>query len=523
MFNFLKTDDPYLGNGTFGQLARFGPERCAVMHLQLMDLENGGWMKKKEFDRYNSAYAESDPAVKEFLDNATTVFFQRYRYIFNKHLVKKWTSTEVVHYLLGGDPHHAKEFARWLVYHKTKHDSKKGTSTTHMQTRSNSSTPVSARSTPATPTSSKSINSESTNSLNGEEMEFIFEKKEVTLGKHHKMTHGDVKIDLHESMNFITENADPSLILKDPFITQNWAYINSLANEKIAVDTWAETTPNNKKYAPFVVNIIHSICIHSSHQQRCENYVQLCGLLSSTGVGEVRRTCRAIMNSIINRRFNLWVLQTTNQRRKSAGVREIKRLQGHEKVALFAEFTNSFFAKVDNAMGSREVWKKIRSRLESTSGKASECEKAELLEKFCKCAKENPKYVKAHRPMGIELTARTAKAVSLGVLVAVNNSFLKGSGFAIEDIVDDEVAARGIKLAVDPKRKSTLQNKRQAIRKHEWLRRVAAGQQDLKEVDVDSILPVSKRMKQFLDSGFHADILDGEKKMEMLDIEDLNA
>ncbi len=114
MFNYLKKDDPYLGDGTFGQLACFGPERCAVMHLQLLDLENK-WDTKDEFERYNLAYNTSDPAVHDFLNNSTAVFFRRFRYIFDKHKVKKWTSTEVVHYLLGGDPHHAKEFARWLV------------------------------------------------------------------------------------------------------------------------------------------------------------------------------------------------------------------------------------------------------------------------------------------------------------------------------------------------------------------------------------------------------------------------
>ena len=121
-------------------------------------------------------------------------------------------------------------------------------------------------------------------------MEFIFEKKVVTLGKHHTMTHGDIRIDLHESMNFLTESADPLVILKDPFVKENWAYINSIASEKVAVDVWDKTTSSNEKYAPFVLNIIRCISIHANHQQRCENYVQLCGLLAMTGVGEVRRT-----------------------------------------------------------------------------------------------------------------------------------------------------------------------------------------------------------------------------------------
>jgi hypothetical protein len=36
---------------------------------------------------------------------------------------------------------------------------------------------------------------------------------------------------VHESMNFLTEIADPLLILKESFVKENWAYIKSLANE----------------------------------------------------------------------------------------------------------------------------------------------------------------------------------------------------------------------------------------------------------------------------------------------------
>ena len=296
-FQFLKTSDPYLDKGTFGQIARFGPERCAAMHLRLLELENGGVEKEGEFRRYRETYQQSTDSVKDFLDQATDTFFERFRYIFNKHMVSKWTSPEILPYILGGDPHFAKEFARWLVYHKT--NASTAAPSTAMQTRSKPSTPSSIKSKTATPppstktTPSRSMQSSSeltsTDQHDGE-MEFIFQQKVVTLGKHHKMTPGDVKIDLHESMNFLMESADPLVILKDPFVKENWAYINSLANEEVAVDIWAKTTSTNEKYAPFVLHIIRCISIHANHQQRCENYVQLCGLLAMPGVGEGRRT-----------------------------------------------------------------------------------------------------------------------------------------------------------------------------------------------------------------------------------------
>lgn len=88
MFNFMKINDPFLGDGTFGQLARLGPEWCAVMHLHLSELEMGGWKSKDEFTRYKAAFNASNEEVKQYLDNAIEVFFQRFRAIFDKHLVK---------------------------------------------------------------------------------------------------------------------------------------------------------------------------------------------------------------------------------------------------------------------------------------------------------------------------------------------------------------------------------------------------------------------------------------------------
>ena len=123
MFHFLKIDDPYLGNNTYGHIARLGPERCYVMHSLLSELENGGWKTKPEFKRYLEAYPKViSAAVKEHLDKSSDMFLQRFRTLFDKHMVAKWTSTEVVHYVFGGDRHHAKEFVRWLVHHNSKED-----------------------------------------------------------------------------------------------------------------------------------------------------------------------------------------------------------------------------------------------------------------------------------------------------------------------------------------------------------------------------------------------------------------
>lgn len=91
-----------------------------------------------------------------------------------------------------------------------------------------------------------------------------------------------IVINLRESMSYLTEVADPVKMLEDPFIKHNWHYIVALSKAKEAVELlhrsddgkWDKSSWNGKDYEPFAVNVIKCICIHSSHQQRCENYVQ---------------------------------------------------------------------------------------------------------------------------------------------------------------------------------------------------------------------------------------------------------
>jgi hypothetical protein len=83
------------------------------MHVLLSDLESGGWKEKPEFKRYKDAYSTlAGEKETDYINKATGVFFRRFRDVINTHMVVKWTSTEIVQYVLSGDPHHAREFAR---------------------------------------------------------------------------------------------------------------------------------------------------------------------------------------------------------------------------------------------------------------------------------------------------------------------------------------------------------------------------------------------------------------------------
>jgi len=201
-----------------------------------------------------------------------------------------------------------------------------------------------------------------------------------------------IVINLCESMSYLTEVADPVKMLEDPFIKHNWHYIVALSKAKEAVDLlhrsddgkWDKSSWNGKDYEPFAVNVIQCICIHSSHQQRCENYVQLCGLLALTGVGEVRRTCRAIINSVINQCFNSWAAWISKKQREADSKKPVERVKGQEKIALFLEFIYDFFVKCDKGMAVAPdgLLKRIENRLGGLSSKASVREKEAKVDKF---------------------------------------------------------------------------------------------------------------------------------------------
>ena len=186
---------------------------------------------------------------------------------------------------------------------------------------------------------------------------------------------------------------------------------------------------NGIDYEPCVNDIIRKICIHSSHQQRCENYVQLCGLLASTGVGEVRRTCRAIINSVINRRFNAWVLPEANKRRNELGMSPVKRIEGKEKIALFREYCEDFFKNCDARKDAAPngMWERVINRLSGVADKASVAEQKARLEKCISCIGTKFKYSKTQEAKGVEQTAHTAGAVSLKHLVICKTSYLKNT------------------------------------------------------------------------------------------------
>ena len=480
MYHFLMRDDPFLGTNTFGQLSRFGPERCYVMHKKMSELEGNGWKAKHEFKKFRDVaegIGTGDYGV-EYFEKVTTLFFERFRFVLKKHMIRKWLSDSLIVLVFGGDPHHAQCLTEWLVHYEE-----------HVR--------------------------------HSEEDEFFpyeFPNKEVTLGHHHQMSEDEpIKVNLRDSMAYITSEIDREIVMKDPFIIKNWNLIKELAEVPQVVHLFDKTEDGKAidksswggvDFAHLVVSVLTDLIPLSNHQQRCENYVQLSGLLSKTGVGEVRRSCRVIMIGAIIRRFNSWALQEKHKMHAKEGKTKVKRLQGSDKTFLFLNFITGFFKRSDKAKQaiSNDRYKKICDRIRDSDKKSSAVERSNKLKVFERVLVKNFTINKAELATGIDITARIGGGVYLRILTKTNK---------MEDVVLAEIRARKIKVTKKVLDSLTIAEQKKLLKEDEFKERRAT--QELKLADIIYIKPVSEELKRVLYDGIQQQILDKQANILVLE------
>ena len=116
------------------------------------------------------------------------------------------------------------------------------------------------------------------------------------------MTHGDITVNLRESMDYLTNETDRTKIVNDRFVMYHWEGITYLAASDTPVDLLGGNIAEPLR--PLSEGIWKQVLIHAVHQQRCENYLQLSDRIALTGVGEARQSCRAMsVNNVI--RFSI--------------------------------------------------------------------------------------------------------------------------------------------------------------------------------------------------------------------------
>lgn len=479
MFNSLKQDDPFLGKGTWGQTSRFGSVRLYVMHKKLSELEDDGWKKNKHFKKFVDCLKGvgfGDTGISYF-EKTTETFFERYRFVFNKWMVSKWRSSDILHYMLAGDAEHATEFARWIVDYKQKADAQ---------------------------------SLEDTDEDIFEIAPYQFQDETVTLGNHHQMNANEplIQVNMRTSMEYLTQEADREKIANDPFLVDNWSLISSMADSPTAVELFKKhddgsldrSSWGTVDYEPLRIQMIKKICPHPNHQQRVENGVQMTGLVGKTGVAEVRRTIRAIILSSTIRPFNAWALEEKNRMNAAEGKPEVNRLQGSDKPGLLLKYIDKYvFSKADEGKRALEAsdsltYQTIVDKLKDGSSKASAKEVEKKVKHFEGTLKAPPKrQTKAEQATGVEKTAHIMEAFYTRLLVDTNSSFLPGDT-RMKDIANAEIKARGMQISDTTLSGMTLAEKRKELRKDELKERVGAGETELKEKDIIYIKPRSKEM-----------------------------
>lgn len=185
------------------------------------------------------------------------------------------------------------------------------------------------------------------------------------------------------------------------------------------------STWGDDDYTSFVDYIWRKICIHSHHQQRCENFVQMAALIARTLVGEKRRTWRAIILSTITRRFNIWAVEklraaAPDEEKKA----KIIRAEGSAYLALFSEYWDEQVEKdINDARleATPEEYLELKKSIEDPQNKSSakeiEARKAEFKQSLTSDAFFAQQYA-AELEEGYDMTAAMKGKVTVSELRA---------------------------------------------------------------------------------------------------------
>lgn len=204
------------------------------------------------------------------------------------------------------------------------------------------------------------------------------------------------------------------------------------------IDSWEEavdrSTWEGVNFMPLLEGIWRYVGIHSHHQQRCENYVQMAALIAKTLVGETRRTWRAIMLSTLMRRFNPYALLRRKEEKEDfAG----SRVEGSFRIEYFLDFIRQFekeAAEAKRELGPLKV-NELRMSIMDKKKKASSRERAKLENDIQRAVKKNMTVLAAEKIKGFSSTTVMGGKILLSALK-------KGEGH--EPLVNAELFARKI-------------------------------------------------------------------------------
>lgn len=479
MFHFAMKDDPILDKGSYGQISRFCVERLYVMHKTLSELEGDGWKDRAEFEEYKNALEGFNAKNQAYFDKMSRVFLMRYRFVFEKHIEPCWRSNGVLPYIIGGNPTLANQFARWLF-----DDDNEAVA------------------------------------IDDDDVvkEYDFLDEDIDLGPFHRRTIAkkNVVINVKDCMLYLTAEADREAIKSTPFVNSHKELIKKMGQCNHEVNLLKKRTwGTGNDFSELEDAIWNEIAIHSCHQQRVEQFVQLAALVAKTNVKEARRTMRAIILSAIIRPFHLWAKQIIAERKGDDKLR--RRVEGAVRGELFLKYMMAFRKKLERAkrlLEEREPGKynAIKDRLTNQHNKASATLRSKKVEKMMSCIENGKrKITKGEQAEGyIDEPIIMSGNITFKLLTMTrscqtcNDAWKKKKHTKCElegccmAAVHAELDKRNIKLSKKHCNELTITQKRHKIRDHEAKNVMVAqgkGEQGFNIKQVKHFKPQSELMK----------------------------
>ncbi len=460
-FEWLKKNDPFFAGKSFGYLSRFVLERLAVIHFDLLRLEDGGYKTLPQFARFmESLDGIHDGSVnsfgKDYFDKAPKVFIEVYRKGVEKHMIMRWLTSDKIHYLLGGDAVIAKHLSRWILHY---HDS---------------------------------VGVDIDDDAVAERCHFP--NTAFELGKFHNTSRGPVELNLPATMEFLLADIDPTKVLETPLVKENIELLRTLAESTQPItlfdkteESWGGLTPSTRNLLSiFQLTFAKLVCTHAHHQQICERYVNTVSLVSQTGVSETRRQDRTEIISGLHRPGTQHAIEVTGK----------KRIQGADRARYHFDEYDRLKQKFDRAVEilGRERFNPLRKRRISRE-KQSDKEKKENLEAFMTGLNAPRNVTKGEMPTTAELTATMGGLVILRLLSKKNDD--RTSGLVVRAVAA-ELTARGIILSEEESTNLSLKERVHKIRYDEYKKLKAEKEGIKKETDVSYVCPESDELRVFL-------------------------
>lgn len=453
-FNAIMGCDHRFGSDSFGYKSRNAVAFVLAMRKELDDLMDEesalSWKRRPEFSAYRKSYQQMPDrgdvknGGKEFFEYMPKVFFEYVNAQFVKHVENCWLSLKIFPYILWSDyPELARQTLNWLA---TAEDGG----------------------------------------------EYEFESEEVCL---ETLPSGRVPaFDAKVALTNATANLKASDLLEHKLIKDNKVLLWQMGSSEALVEVWEPSTwPDGEDYTQLQVVGVREIQPHLTQNQKIENSVYMMGQVVKTGVGQVRRTNRAINESTFKRPFNLKSLEEKRSKEGDPEKRaKIKRVVGSERTCKFIGNTLEEMTDMKEAVVEYgEEYKRLVEELGSCECKVSADELKEILDRYKKgIAMERRVTAAEEESQPMAVTAAMGSKVTISTLH-------KNKGHDVH--VYAEIEERGIEppQALDKMAWSDVKN---LLKNHEYKALIDDGSAQSIENwrEIKEITPLSEKLKELL-------------------------